>query len=572
MLMKNTINKKRNAFKTTYRIINALYWPFAFLIIILGILSRFQISIVPFSTMDTWGFLKPALALNKNHQLERLFGRPIFYPIFLSIILKLFNNLNAISLVQHLLGIFGGIILLLTWRRINKLLPPTPGIQITFDCIGLAMLANYFFNIDMIMYEHTIISEAIYNFLMICLVSLIVLWFESRKNRNFKGEAWLSISMLFYAVFLFSFQPRFGLAIIIPITLTTISILSSRQKSLAKILTIVLLACAVLLVLYIPNKYAARTDLLSKTLTSEIVLGNYAPIVAEQINDDINKSPDLTVRYDKTLLKEFYLRLKSDIDTTKGVIKLLGYDCGGITWNGASRWLAERLDSAPEKIINFNYYYTISAILNHPYDFIKRMMLQLSVVYSLDSPVMVSNRLAEAIPYWEYSKKSIYSPWWFKSNFKYYREVARESKIILLESPLMRKYYVDLEQSINNLGSNYSPIIGRSIPPSFLSFFHAKPKYILPIFVIFFTLITIFYYIKVFRPITKQLNSYIGIISVTILIQLLMHLSIATAINLEDHRYIHDHYSFLIFNYYGCVTLFFISGLSWVHSRKKNII
>src|SRR5438270_7778173 len=79
-----------------------------------GAWRRFSLPLEPVADLDTWGYLAPALFKLTRGEFTHACGRNYVYPGFLLLVLRMFGDLRAIVIVQHLLGLAGGGLLLLT--------------------------------------------------------------------------------------------------------------------------------------------------------------------------------------------------------------------------------------------------------------------------------------------------------------------------------------------------------------------------------------------------------------------------------------------------------------------------
>src|SRR5438874_709938 len=88
--------------------------------------QRFSLPLDPIADLDTWGYLSPALLKLTGGEFVHVHGRNFVYPAFLLAVLRLFGDFGAILIVQHFLGLAGGGLTLMTWRRVRTFITPSP--------------------------------------------------------------------------------------------------------------------------------------------------------------------------------------------------------------------------------------------------------------------------------------------------------------------------------------------------------------------------------------------------------------------------------------------------------------
>jgi hypothetical protein len=125
---------------------------------------RFTLPAVPFADPDTPGYLNPGLNWLRSGVFQQTHGRPLFYPLFVALLLKATGSFSAIPLCQHVLGLGSGLLWWMLWRGGVRWLPPGFCRAWLAPFIGLAGLAVYLFGAESIVFEHSLRPEAIFPF------------------------------------------------------------------------------------------------------------------------------------------------------------------------------------------------------------------------------------------------------------------------------------------------------------------------------------------------------------------------------------------------------------------------
>src|SRR6516164_1175239 len=83
---------------------------------------RFELPQQPFIDGDVGGYLVPALLQLTHGNFQHLGGRSFVYPGFIYLILLVFKDFRAITLIQHLMGVASGGVLLVCWNCARALI------------------------------------------------------------------------------------------------------------------------------------------------------------------------------------------------------------------------------------------------------------------------------------------------------------------------------------------------------------------------------------------------------------------------------------------------------------------
>ena len=104
-------------------------------------LFRFRFPLQPLIDGDIGGYLEPALLQLTHGQFQHVEGRGFVYPGFIFLVLRVFQDFRAITVVQHLLGLAAGAVLLACWNLARTLMRK-PTIPTEFYRLGRGLYSR----------------------------------------------------------------------------------------------------------------------------------------------------------------------------------------------------------------------------------------------------------------------------------------------------------------------------------------------------------------------------------------------------------------------------------------------
>jgi len=132
------------------------YAALALLLFSGAFLFRCKLPLQPFIDSDVAGYLEPALLQLADGQFQHVEGRSFVYPGFVYLVLRVFQDFRAITIVQHLLGLAAGAVLLACWNCARTLMKnPTISLGI-YRLSGVVVAASFLFNTSVIRLEHLV--------------------------------------------------------------------------------------------------------------------------------------------------------------------------------------------------------------------------------------------------------------------------------------------------------------------------------------------------------------------------------------------------------------------------------
>lgn len=275
-----------------------------------GAAVRFRLPQLPLFDPDFWGYLNPALSKLRGGPFEHTGGRDTLYPGFLYGILALFGDLRAISIAQHLLGLAGGGLMLLAFRRLCLLHRPPERSQLTWPerCAGLLMMAAYLTTPSVVQYEHSVRPEAIFPFFVILSIWLNLEFIRSRwvvpapRAAAVTGAAGFIVTVIVYKL-----KPSFGFAVGIANLPMAVSLLGAGMSWRRKLAMVGVAGAVSFFALLLPEQIAKKSDIIAARFLPETLLVIHADLIRDQLARDIaDQSP---TPFPPELLRDVLARL-----------------------------------------------------------------------------------------------------------------------------------------------------------------------------------------------------------------------------------------------------------------------
>ena len=145
--------------------------------------ERMKIPLLPFIQPDSRSYLTIAIHWATEGELIHIGGRQFGYPLFVGTLLRLFDDVRAITLVQHGLGVLGSLLLLLAWLR----MPLPTGAPVSCLWVqrglGLVLMVAQGLNAQTMVFEHHIQPESISQMLGALMLLGLVSCFANDPNR-----------------------------------------------------------------------------------------------------------------------------------------------------------------------------------------------------------------------------------------------------------------------------------------------------------------------------------------------------------------------------------------------------
>ena len=370
------------------------YTAITLLLFSAALLFRYKLPLPPFIDGDVGGYLEPALLQLTHGQFQHVEGRSFVYPGFIYLILQVFQDFRAITIIQHLLGLAAGAVLLACWNCARTLIR-NPTIPLGLYRLSGIMVAGLFlFNTSVIRLEHVVRPEAIFP-----LFAALNMLFNIQFIRYRYLEADFPTSLLYGSVnlcnafLLFFLKPSFYLGVGFSTLPIWVSLFDHKEPFHRKIALIVVPMLWVMLFLFLPDKSFKDHDDLRRTFLPTTLFVVHADIILKQISNDLDD--DAKTPYPKQVLLQTETLLKHEIKLSKktGHYTSLGVDPDYLMYRDSFDQKFPALlgtDGTTENRINFYYYYFFRAWTHQPGRMLTKVLRQLSILY---------NNIGKASPY-----------------------------------------------------------------------------------------------------------------------------------------------------------------------------
>jgi hypothetical protein len=363
-----------------------IYRSLLLFIIIFAIFQRFTINVVPYDGYDTGSYIVFLKHFN-GEKITDSATRGYPYLLFVLSILKIFNDFSYISIVQHILGIISGLIMLYIWNDIfNKKFLFDNRYKILFDFIGLVLIALYLFNQSVIVYEHSIRPEGVYQFFLILYV---LAFYKIITNLGSNKNVFLYMNIFFFLnYFIFVMQPRWGIALIFNIIVFFIILIVLKINIIKKIIFLIATPVIFALVLiYIPNNIFSKKDIKGTFLSGKLFF-THVKIIDKILIEDIN-NPYFN-KYDKNILQQLVDYHKIEYNKKQYKHKYLGFSHNNLFYGDANKLLFDNFSR--DQYNEFCRYYFFRAIKKYPFLYIKKVFLELSQFYNFSGGMYPSRK------------------------------------------------------------------------------------------------------------------------------------------------------------------------------------
>ncbi len=271
-----------------------IYWPLVALLLIGGALARLSLPLTPFIDPDIAGYLKPSIDQFTVGMFSHEAGRNFLYPYFVSQVLQISGNFNAISLVQHLGGLLAACLMMAVWHQTTVFFPLGFASRITHRLLGLAILTSFLFSKTTLLMEHSIRPESVFPLFTVCAIFLACRYFTAiREGKNPAIICALACGLVYNAFVIYSLKPAFGLGVGVAFLPPLLSLKRLKWPLAAKGGLFALPLCLVAVTLWLPEKKLVETyDKQSNSFLPELLLCFHADIIRNEIDADLKGRSD----------------------------------------------------------------------------------------------------------------------------------------------------------------------------------------------------------------------------------------------------------------------------------------
>jgi hypothetical protein len=355
---------------------------------------RFELPQQPFIDGDVGGYLVPALLQLTHGNFQHLGGRSFVYPGFIYLILLVFKDFGAITLIQHLMGVASGAVLLACWNCARTLMRDQIIPIGIYRLTGVPVAALYLFNTTAVRFEHSVRPEAIFPLFVGLNMLFNIQYIRHRYLEVDYRACFLYGSInLFNASLLFFLKPSFYLGVGFSTLPIWISLFDRKEPFKRKLAMIAISVLCIALFLFLPEKSFNNKDDLSRTFLPTTLFVVHADIIRDQISTDLRdgaKTP-----YSSKLLEQTGALLAREIELSRrtGHYTSLGFDPDYLMYEDSFDQKFKALlgpREQRENQIRFYYYYFFRAWAYQPYRMLGKVLRQISILY---------NNIGKASPY-----------------------------------------------------------------------------------------------------------------------------------------------------------------------------
>jgi hypothetical protein len=394
-------------FKSRSAIIRSAYWICLVILFSWAAWRRFSPPLEPVADLDTWGYLSPALFKLTRGEFVHAGGRNFVYPGFLLVVLRMFGDFRAVVIVQHLLGLAGGGLLLLTWKRVRTFVATSRQADRVHLGLGLGLAAVFLLAGEPIRAEMGIRPEAICGFLLAlsfyCLVEFLARAFVLRRA----AVPW-GIATGISAILLASVKPSFLFLALIPLLPIGI-FLVTRNPLRQKIgLALGILVAAAMIAL--PEYFLSRKDELSRLFLPATLFVIHADLIRDQMADDVAKQAILPYRSEwlDRMHKQLAAEIVKSAATEGWRFPSLGFSPDVLMYgtNSIADQLAAEFNDDIGTLIWFYRFYYWRTWQKRPLEMTKKVARQMGLFYRAPSPVFDRRKIIPLTDVYEVSAVS----------------------------------------------------------------------------------------------------------------------------------------------------------------------
>ncbi|MDD3876378.1 MAG: hypothetical protein PHT69_07135 [Bacteroidales bacterium] len=198
-------------------LIKLRYCIYLFILAFAVYLRFFANSLQLYLEFDAPGYLLPALDYLSEGTIRSYDARAYPYPMFVLVVLKIFKSLSALTIIQHVIGICGGLFFVFLSEKIFSFFPANTKYVWVLTALNSIVLALMMLNGNIIVFEKTLRPEALLMpFLNLIFLMLFLLLQAKSKKIILATCLWLCfLSMLLFPRFLLSFAAINIIAVIV---------------------------------------------------------------------------------------------------------------------------------------------------------------------------------------------------------------------------------------------------------------------------------------------------------------------------------------------------------------------
>ncbi len=292
-----------------------VYWSVVALLFGAGCFQRFSLPATPFSDPDTWGYLFPGLSAFTRGAFVHTYGRTFVYPLFVYGILRGFHDFAYVSLIQHLLGLFSGVLLLAAWRELARVLPDRPAIREWHRWLGLVALAVFLLSKTSLLMEHSIRPEAVFPFIAIRCIWLALRYWREFEAKKLRAAFWWGGALFYDSVLLYFLKPAWGFGVVFAMAPLLLSLCLLRGYFGYRVLIVLLPALLVFGTLFAPERSLVREyDPGTDCFLPSLLLSVHADIILDEMTRDL--ADGAVPERERGLVSKLTVLIRAEVERT----------------------------------------------------------------------------------------------------------------------------------------------------------------------------------------------------------------------------------------------------------------
>ena len=316
-------------------------------------------------------------------------GLNFLYPGMIYLILWIWKDFRAISVIQHLLGLAAGALFLASWSRLRGFLPKSPLSRIMHEAIGIWGAAIYLLSNTPVLLEMQIRSDSLCMFFEILTFWLIIQFFRYRViSLSAQKTVVYGAAVAVNAFLLASLKPSFTLMALFSVVSVIYLVLAAKGNLIGKV-AFFSIAVPIVVTLALVEHHLRRNDTTGKVFLPETLFVIHANIIHAQMAADLENG--VTSMYSSQWLRVACDDLNAEIQRSHRLFPqnfpVLGFEPEKLRGGSAdallNRWRRELGD---DQFLRFLKYWYWHSLANKPMAFVEKIARQLGVFYSLKCP------------------------------------------------------------------------------------------------------------------------------------------------------------------------------------------
>lgn len=360
------------------------YWLALVVLFTWAAWRRFSLPLDPIADPDIWGYLSPALLKLNGAEFVHLEGRNFVYPAFLLMVLRIFGDFRAITIVQHLLGMAAGAIAIVTWRRTAAFLPKPSFPDGLHQWLGLFFGAVVLLAGEPIRAEMQCRPEGVCAFMLSLNLYFGLAFIARAYVDKSKPAVAFGIGSGVTAMLLASLKPSFIFLAALALVPIAVSFCQRNQLREKCLLGFALLASAV--VIFVPEYLLSRTDEVAHTFLATTLFTSHADLIRDQLADDLERQAPTP--WEPGRLRRIREQLKTEIDKSAEAeawrYPSLGFSPEYLMYNPGSSavQVAHEFNEDMAAVTGFYRFYYWRCWQHRPLAMVKKIARQLALFYA----------------------------------------------------------------------------------------------------------------------------------------------------------------------------------------------